>query len=199
MVRAGRRRRRRRSIDYQLNENGALVDYGDQPADYKTDVFTDQAVDFVDRAAPRRSPSSSGSPTRPRTPAGRTRVPAPRRLLATPKPAPRHAAALRRGAAAAPPSFNEADVSDKPLSDRQPRADADRAAIADSTRRYRCRLESLLAVDEGVGRIVAALRAAGELDDTLIVFTSDNGFFPASTGSRPARTASTRRRSGCRC
>jgi hypothetical protein len=42
---------------------------------------------------------------------------------------------------------------------------------------YQQRLESLLAVDEGVERIVAQLQAVGELDDTLIVFTSDNGFF----------------------
>jgi N-acetylglucosamine-6-sulfatase len=48
------------------------------------------------------------------------------------------------------------------------------AAIAEN---YRQELESLLAVDEGVVRIVQALRDAGELDDTLIVFTSDNGFF----------------------
>jgi len=31
-------------------------------------------------------------------------------------------------------------------------------------------------VDEAVGEIVSALRAAGELDNTLIVFTADNGF-----------------------
>ena len=32
-------------------------------------------------------------------------------------------------------------------------------------------------MDQGVRRIVAALHASGELDDTLIIFTSDNGFF----------------------
>jgi arylsulfatase A-like enzyme len=30
-------------------------------------------------------------------------------------------------------------------------------------------------MDEGIGRVLGALRAAGRLDDTLIVFTSDNG------------------------
>jgi arylsulfatase A-like enzyme len=30
-------------------------------------------------------------------------------------------------------------------------------------------------MDEGIGRLLEALRAAGRLDDTLIVFTSDNG------------------------
>jgi len=49
--------------------------------------------------------------------------------------------------------------------------------VAAITEEYRQRLESLLAVDEGIAEIVAALRAAGELDTTLIVFTSDNGFF----------------------
>jgi len=36
--------------------------------------------------------------------------------------------------------------------------------------------EALLALDEGVGRIVHALREQGQLDSTFLVFTSDNGF-----------------------
>ncbi|HEO72296.1 MAG TPA: DUF4976 domain-containing protein [Candidatus Hydrogenedentes bacterium] len=36
--------------------------------------------------------------------------------------------------------------------------------------------ETLLAVDESVARVVEALRKAGKLDSTLLVFTSDNGF-----------------------
>ena len=42
---------------------------------------------------------------------------------------------------------------------------------------YRQRLESLLAVDEGVWLILDALFRSGEIDNTLVVFTSDNGFF----------------------
>jgi arylsulfatase A-like enzyme len=38
------------------------------------------------------------------------------------------------------------------------------------------RLESLLAVDEAIGRTVRALRRAGELKRTVIVLTSDNGY-----------------------
>ena len=37
--------------------------------------------------------------------------------------------------------------------------------------------ESLLAVDEGVGAMLDAVRPSGELDNTLFVFTSDNGYF----------------------
>jgi len=43
-------------------------------------------------------------------------------------------------------------------------------------RRYQDRLTSLLAVDDAVKRIVAELRDAGELANTLVVFTSDNGY-----------------------
>ncbi len=39
------------------------------------------------------------------------------------------------------------------------------------------RAEMLLAVDEGLGRIVDALEQTGALDNTFILFTSDNGFF----------------------
>jgi N-acetylglucosamine-6-sulfatase len=35
----------------------------------------------------------------------------------------------------------------------------------------------LAAVDDGVGRLLAALEEVGKLENTLIVFTSDNGFF----------------------
>jgi N-acetylglucosamine-6-sulfatase len=75
-----------------------------------------------------------------------------------------------------PPNFNEADVSDKPADiRRRSRLSADR--IADIRRRYRCELESLLSVDEGVKKIVDALKAKAELGSTLLVYTSDNGFF----------------------
>ena len=75
-----------------------------------------------------------------------------------------------------PPSFNEADVSDKPAGVRnRPLLTAGR--INGIREMYQQRLESLLAVDEAVARIVNQLSAIGKLDQTYIIFTSDNGFF----------------------
>jgi len=44
------------------------------------------------------------------------------------------------------------------------------------------RAEMLLAVDDGLGRIVETLRSEGVLDETVILFTSDNGFFYGEHG-----------------
>lgn len=41
----------------------------------------------------------------------------------------------------------------------------------------RRRAEMLLSIDEGLGRILEALATRGTLDSTVIVFTSDNGYF----------------------
>jgi len=46
----------------------------------------------------------------------------------------------------------------------------------------RRRAEMVLAVDDGLGRIVEALEEEGVLDDTFILFTSDNGFFYGEHG-----------------
>ena len=74
------------------------------------------------------------------------------------------------------PSFNEADVSDKPIGIRN-RPALTPQKIAAIREAYQQQMESLLSVDDGVKAIVDALRAKGELDNTLLVFTDDNGFF----------------------
>jgi arylsulfatase A-like enzyme len=54
-----------------------------------------------------------------------------------------------------------------------PLLDAQRIHAVDEYRRGQ--LQTLLAVDRAVGRIIDALRAAGRLHNTLLAFTSDNG------------------------
>jgi len=164
-----------RFYDYTLNENGRLVRYGSTTADYQADIYTVKAVDAVKRLAARAEPfflsvaylaPHSGGPRESDDPAN----------LATPVPAPRHRNRFATEPMPRTPAFNEADVSDKPLAvRRRPLLGARR--VNGVTEMYRQRLESLLAVDEGVAAIVRALQDSGELNRTLIVYTSDNGFF----------------------
>ena len=160
---------------YTLNENGTLIRYGHRPDEYQADVFTRKAVTAVRRLARSQKPfflslaylaPHSGAPRETDDPWN----------LPTPVPAPRHRNRFESEPVPRPPSFNEADVSDKAYYVRRLRL-MDAESIAGVTEMYRQRLESLLAVDEGVAQLVQALRASGELDRTLIVFTSDNGYF----------------------
>jgi N-acetylglucosamine-6-sulfatase len=73
------------------------------------------------------------------------------------------------------PAFNEADVSDKPryIRDTPPLDREARRALGEV---YQRRIESLRSVDDAVARTVDVLRRTGELDNTLLIFTSDNGY-----------------------
>lgn len=44
------------------------------------------------------------------------------------------------------------------------------------------RLRSVMAIEEGVGEILKALKETGQLDNTVIVFASDNGYFYGEHG-----------------
>ena len=52
----------------------------------------------------------------------------------------------------------------------------------------RAYLATLLSVDESVGRLLAALEGSGQLDRTVIIFTSDNGFVLGEHGRVDKRT-----------
>jgi N-acetylglucosamine-6-sulfatase len=150
---------------YALNENRRIQDYGRKARDYQTDVLMGKAEDFIRRSSRERAPFFlTVSPQAPHS----DRRDAPR-------PAPRHEDEFQNRSLPRPPSFNERDVSDKPsfVSDT-PRLSGE--ARERLKRFHRARLASLLAIDEGVGDIVSQLRRSGELGNTLIVYTSDNGY-----------------------
>ncbi len=74
------------------------------------------------------------------------------------------------------PGVLEKDVSDKPeIVSGQPAIGPARRRVI--RHRYECRVETLPAVDRGVAGIVKTLRQTGELADTILVFSSDNGTF----------------------
>ena len=51
----------------------------------------------------------------------------------------------------------------------------------------RARLEMLLGVDESLGRLIGTLDELGVLDDTVVVFTSDHGYFYGEHGLNEER------------
>ncbi len=67
--------------------------------------------------------------------------------------------------------FNE-DVSDK----AGPMPDARLVDRGEMVRLHRHRLASLLSLDDAVEQIVTKLKATGEWENTVLIFTSDNGF-----------------------
>ncbi|MGD9905008.1 MAG: sulfatase [Vicinamibacterales bacterium] len=60
-------------------------------------------------------------------------------------------------------------------------------ATATTDDEIRGRLEMLLAVDDSLGRILAVLERKGILDDTMVVFTSDHGYFYGEHGLNEER------------
>jgi arylsulfatase A-like enzyme len=74
-----------------------------------------------------------------------------------------------------PPGSVEGDVSDKPLFIQSRAAPSDHQ-IAVFTEHYRQRIEALTILDYQVKETIAALRRSGELANTFVIFTSDNGY-----------------------
>jgi N-acetylglucosamine-6-sulfatase len=161
---------------YRLNENGTIRQYGrpnvENPRLYQTDVYRDKAIEAIRSRAGGDTPFLlSVAFLAPHSEArGQQRAQSVRS-------APRHRGTFADEPIARAPSFDEADVSDKPAFLRGAYARLRPGQVARIDANERSRLESLLAVDEAVEAIVGALRDAGELDQTLILFTADNGFF----------------------
>jgi N-acetylglucosamine-6-sulfatase len=82
----------------------------------------------------------------------------------------------RRKNYAAPPLGKPALL--RPIGDLPPLGP--RTATPDDT--IRDRLRMLAAVDEGLGRLLDSLRKRGALDDTVVMFTGDNGYFYGEHG-----------------
>ncbi len=142
-----------------LVENGVSVVYS--ATEYQTDLLADKAKSFVEKfnSDPRPfflyfAPSAPHSPW---------------------TPAARHKGAYAGLTAPRTISFNEADVTDKPsyVKDLPLMTTADISKVDSS---FPTRMESLLAVDEAIDGLISMLTQIGQLDNTYIFFTSDNGW-----------------------
>jgi N-acetylglucosamine-6-sulfatase len=172
--------------DYEITDSrGGRVRYGEAATDYVSDVLTrEYAVPYIRAHATDPDPFFLHvSYTAPHWGRGRNDAAGRRCANGKPfafetakaKPAPRDGGAFARARLPKPPSFNEADMSDKPGAVRG-RDRLDRRSIEALTERYRCELASLLAVDRAVAEIDAELERAKLARRTYVVFTSDNGY-----------------------
>jgi N-acetylglucosamine-6-sulfatase len=144
-----------------LNENGTKVDYTADPRYYE-DLLGDITVDFIERHAqatdkPFFAYYNTHAPHSPF------------------EPAAKYQGYFENVAMPRSPSFNEADVSDKPKWVREmPRHTETQIQRYSSI--YKRRLEMMLSVRDNLNEIIAALQRTGELGNTYIFFTSDNGY-----------------------
>ncbi len=150
-----------KEFDYTLNENGRLVGYGHRPDDYLTDVITRKAKAIILQAVQDKKPFflhlAPFAPHEPSTPAPRHRE-----LFADAK-APRTA------------SFNAKSLTGKPAYIRaRPLLTEKQIDVMD--RLYRKRIQSLQAVDDLLEELIETLKDTGQLQNTFVVFTSDNGY-----------------------
>ena len=89
-------------------------------------------------------------------------------------PEPKYANAFATAPLPIDPSFNEKNVKDKPAWIKRIKRFGP-GLIAKIQTRYQDRLETLLSVDDAVQKIVDDLQARGVLDNTYLIFTSDQG------------------------
>jgi N-acetylglucosamine-6-sulfatase len=163
-----------RYYGYDLQVNGRTKPKGSDPGDYLGRVLEETSAEMIERYAPRRRPFflqldeyaphiSVGDDVGGRCENG-----------AVPDPAD---AGLFTGVALPQqPNFNEADVSDKPSFIRS-LPQLEQGAIDGLATLHGCSLASLASVDRAIARLHREVRRAGELDNTVFVFTSDNGFY----------------------
>ncbi|MFZ2017359.1 MAG: sulfatase [Methyloceanibacter sp.] len=140
---------RARYFDYAVNENGTVLSFGHRAEDYSTDVLKERAVRFIAEERDKPEPFFLYIATKAVHVQGERAI-----------PASQYAGALQ-------------DVK-LPIGEKgAPIHGVPKSRLAKD---YRAELQSLQSVDDLVEAVVDALKQAGKLDNTLIVYTSDNGF-----------------------
>jgi N-acetylglucosamine-6-sulfatase len=146
--------------DYEVVDQVLERHYGSEPDDYATDVLGAQAVRFVESAPLDRPWFLYFSPNAPHLP-----------QIASP-----HYEGAFADVQPPLPSLDVMnDVRRKPAYVRAlaPKTEADRQGYIDADRNERA---MLLSVDDWFEQLVAAISARGELERTVIVFLTDNGY-----------------------
>jgi N-acetylglucosamine-6-sulfatase len=178
-----------KNFNYRVNDSvdgvTTMVRYGEEPREYKTTILADRSEAFIRDANVRSDEQPFFLVVMPKTPHPEPNRAALSRFDHHVSPDPMDA--IEKSARMADiqsltptsftkPSFDYIDPS-QPTWLREvggePLTDAHKAQI---TSYYRDRLASMLSVDDLVGTVMTALDETGELDNTVVFFTSDNGY-----------------------
>ena len=148
---------------FSLNENGTVTIYEAGTGGYQTDVLSQRLQAFIREGRGDRRPFFA--------------------LLAVsaphvpPEPAARHLTAFPGEKAARKPSFDEADLSDKPKALREQAAPLTRNQQEEIDETWRAMRRSLLSVEDSMEALIGTLGELDELSNTYIFLASDNGWF----------------------
>jgi N-acetylglucosamine-6-sulfatase len=165
-------------LNPDINEDGKAV----KPAGYITDILSGYAVEFIRRR--RDKPfmvylaHKAIHPEVTQNDDGSVNLTDSERFL----PAERHKTLYAGKAIPHRPNYNRAPA-DKPALQRRI-GNLPPLGPATGTRDESIlgRQRSLMAIEDGVGEILKALKDTGQLDNTILVFTSDNGYFYGEHG-----------------
>jgi N-acetylglucosamine-6-sulfatase len=176
---------------YSVSNDGVRQDYGHDPKDYSTDVLGGEVVRIISERAAQPDPwFVMWTPLAPHAQEGETASGEAtgdqgdnenktiiEKLRATlPEPAPEFKGKMSKENLPKPPSFNQDDVSKLPNAfQKRFKMTFDSQGLVREG--YQRELEALQSVDKWVGRIFDTLSRTNQLDDTVVIFTSDNGFF----------------------
>ncbi|MEX0324568.1 MAG: sulfatase-like hydrolase/transferase [Puniceicoccaceae bacterium] len=162
--------------DPLFNINGEKIPH----TGYTTDLLTDYAIEFIEKQPTDQPYFCMLSHKAVHEPF---------------QPAPRHKNAFGAGTTIAEPASWSEDFADKPDWHKRQRSrdvrwhyrtrdyegeqlpEAVPAEPWKKNKKYVNQLRCVSAVDDGIGKIMEVLRKRGTLDNTLIIFTSDNGYF----------------------
>jgi arylsulfatase A-like enzyme len=157
--------------NYTLNEDGRLVNFGHKASDYLTDVLARNAVQFVNRQSSQRHPffleTATFAPHDPYT------------------PAPRDARDFPGLQAPRPPNFNVLPTNPPRWLGNHPPLTSGRIATINTA--FRKRVQSVQAVDDMIRKLETALAAHGQLGNTYLVFSSDNGLHTGEYRLNPGK------------
>lgn len=155
-----------RYYDYEVNDNGTIETYGSADEDYQEDVVSGLAQQFIASSTQPFFLWITGIAPHSGYPG-----------VNVPEPPRRYKNYFKGLALPRPPNFNESDISDKPRFMRNHLALMDSTSLKLAKQSYRRRAETVLSADDMVAAIVTELGNMGLLENTYIIFTSDNGFF----------------------